>query len=120
MNISYLITMRRECEYSEYQTVKEPTEKGEKIVSKLVVTGKAYFLGFGIEYEELDNTVGQYSTAIIELQDGTVKNVPVEHIRFLEPTINSLFHRRIDSYTSMVMQIEEELLKLLDEMKATI
>jgi hypothetical protein len=77
--------MKRECEYSEYQNIKESTEKGEKIVSKLVAAGKAYFLGFGIEFEEFDNTVGQYSTAIIELKDGTVKNVPVEHIRFLEP-----------------------------------
>jgi len=34
-------------------------------------------------YDELDRGTGNYSTAIIELEDGTVKSVPVECIKFV-------------------------------------
>jgi hypothetical protein len=45
--------------------------------------GEAMFLAFGVDYEQLDMTAGMYSTAIIELADGSVKNVPAEHIKFI-------------------------------------
>lgn len=44
---------------------------------------KAYFLGFGIDYEELRDGVGQYTSAILELDDGTVTMVPVFMIKFV-------------------------------------
>lgn len=45
--------------------------------------GEAVFHQFGVGYHEFENGVGNYSTAIVEWQDGTVSNVPVERVRFL-------------------------------------
>lgn len=53
---------------------------------KLVETVHGFYLGVGTDFEELRDGVGQISTAIVELDDGTVKNVPIQHIRFIEPT----------------------------------
>jgi hypothetical protein len=44
--------------------------------------GSGIFLAWGVDYEELQNGVGMFSTAIIEMPDGTVKNWPVDMIRF--------------------------------------
>jgi hypothetical protein len=44
--------------------------------------GEGTFLAFGIEVQELDMSCASYSTAIIELEDGSVKNVPVDDIVF--------------------------------------
>lgn len=48
--------------------------------------GEAFFHGWGVDYEELENGPGNYSTAIIELLDGTVKNIPAEMVVFDTPT----------------------------------
>jgi hypothetical protein len=45
--------------------------------------GPALMLAFGTDFEELRDGVGQYSTAIIECPDGTVKNLPLDQIRFV-------------------------------------
>lgn len=50
---------------------------------KLEEKGEAVFHQFGCNYEEFEGGVGNYTTAIIEWLDGTVGNVPVEHVRFL-------------------------------------
>lgn len=42
------------------------------------------FHQFGINYEEFDDGPGNFTTAIVEMPDGTVKNIPVENIKFLE------------------------------------
>jgi hypothetical protein len=42
------------------------------------------FHAFGTRYEEFDTGAGNYSTAIVEWADGTMGNVPVEHVRFLD------------------------------------
>ena len=47
-----------------------------------VPDGNGIFLQFGVDFEELENGVGSYSTAIVEMPDGSVKNVPVELIVF--------------------------------------
>lgn len=44
--------------------------------------GKGKFHQFGVDYEELEGGVGDYSTAIVEMLDGSVENVPVNLIRF--------------------------------------
>ncbi|MCK5607495.1 hypothetical protein KAR91_36770 [Candidatus Pacearchaeota archaeon] len=49
--------------------------------------GEALFLAFGVDYEQLDMAAGMFSTAIIELEDGVVKNIPVEQIRFISGEI---------------------------------
>lgn len=51
---------------------------------ELVEVGQATFHQFGCDYEEFESGAGNYSTAIIELPDGKVKNVPVTMIRFLD------------------------------------
>ena len=55
-------------------------ENGEYVKEE----GIGLFRQFGIAYEEFESGPGQYSTAIIELQDGTIKNIPVEQIRFIK------------------------------------
>ena len=47
-----------------------------------VENGTAIFHGFGVDYEEFETGPGNFSTAIIERDDGSVENVPVELIRF--------------------------------------
>lgn len=51
---------------------------------KLEEKGEAMFHQFGANYEVFESGVGNFSTAIVEWPDGTVSNVPVEHVRFLD------------------------------------
>ena len=46
--------------------------------------GAANFHQFGVDYEYVENGAGMFSTAIVEMPDGQVRNVPVELIRFDE------------------------------------
>jgi hypothetical protein len=46
--------------------------------------GEAMFHQFGVNYEEFEACAGNYTTAIVEWPDGTISNVPVEHVRFLD------------------------------------
>lgn len=76
-------------EYFEHERVesKEITEGADiqsKFVFELISKGFATFLRYGLDYQECEQGVGTYSTAIIKLDDGTVKNVPVEQIKFIE------------------------------------
>jgi len=56
----------------------------EKNEHRKVIIGIGVFLAFGIDYEQFDFGNGSYSTAIVEMPDGTVKNVPVENIKFID------------------------------------
>lgn len=60
----------------EYQKV-----KGAHHFEKVCV-GNGTFHQFGVDYEEFEAGAGNYSTAIIEMSDGSVKNVPVELVVF--------------------------------------
>lgn len=55
--------------------------KGQHYNEKVSV-GHGLFHQFGVEYEEFETGPGNYSTAIIEMPDGSVRNVPVELIVF--------------------------------------
>ncbi len=44
--------------------------------------GNGTFHKWGVDYEEFETGPGNYSTAIIEMPDGSIKNVPVEMIVF--------------------------------------
>ena len=55
--------------------------KGQPHFTKVFV-GSGLFHQFGCAYEEFETGVGNYSTAIVEMPDGSVKNVPVELIIF--------------------------------------
>jgi len=49
-------------------------------------SGIGKFLAFGIDYEidSFDSVIGMFSTAIIELPDGTLKNISVENVQFVK------------------------------------
>jgi hypothetical protein len=59
-------------EYYEFNTKVRPAKKE--------VAGTATFLKFGLNNDEEGGT---FSTAIIKLDDGTLKNIYVEMIRFI-------------------------------------
>jgi len=46
--------------------------------------GVGLFHQFGCDYEPFENGAASFSTAIVEMQDGSVRNVPVEMIEFIE------------------------------------
>lgn len=68
--------------------ITRPVEWSKYHNGKLIPVGQATFHQFGMESRpEGDPHNIQWvnvSVAIIELPDGTVKNVPVEHIKFLD------------------------------------
>ena len=47
-----------------------------------VAVGNGIFHQFGVDYEEFETGPGNYSTAIVEMPDGIVKNIPVDLIVF--------------------------------------
>ena len=63
-----------------YKFSKEP---GDKYMKK-VPDGTAKFHQFGLDYQELDNGIGNFSAAVIERDDGTVKLVPADMIEFIK------------------------------------
>lgn len=68
----------RKVSYSEYEQ--------ENKQWLLKVKGEAVFHTFGIDCQEFEHGVGTFTTAIIELPDGTLKNLPVEQIKFVPPS----------------------------------
>lgn len=59
---------------------KESEKRGANMIKVLLCSGT--FLGFGVDYEDINFSAGIYSTAIIEDAFGEVMNVPVELIKF--------------------------------------
>ena len=52
-----------------------------------VAIGSGVFHQFGVYYEEFETGPGNYSTAIVEMPDGTIQNVPVEMVVFNKPEV---------------------------------
>jgi hypothetical protein len=46
------------------------------------VDGHGLFHAWGVDYEEFEGGLASYSTAIVEMPDGSVRSVPVEMIKF--------------------------------------
>ena len=44
--------------------------------------GLAWFHQWGVDYEEFETGPGNFSVAIVEFADGTVKTVPAESVNF--------------------------------------
>ena len=44
----------------------------------------AVFHAFGVGYEEFEGGPGNYSTAIVELENGELENVSVEMVKFIK------------------------------------
>lgn len=55
--------------------------------AKLVERGWAWFHDFGLDYEELNDGVGSFTTAVVEFPDGTLENIPLPLVKFEEPYI---------------------------------
>lgn len=51
-----------------------------------VQIGAGNFHQFGTDFEEVEYGVGSFSTAIVEMPDGQVINIPADLIRFDEDT----------------------------------
>lgn len=60
-----------------------PNAKYNALYDKVEV-GAGNFHQFGTDYEEFETGPANFSTAIVEMPDGNVVNVPVEMIRFDE------------------------------------
>jgi hypothetical protein len=56
----------------------DSTKKWEK-----VEVCRVKFHAFGVNYEEFNSNIGIYSSAIIEMPDGMLENVPVELIQLV-------------------------------------
>uniref|UniRef100_A0A6M3LM02 Uncharacterized protein n=1 Tax=viral metagenome TaxID=1070528 RepID=A0A6M3LM02_9ZZZZ len=41
------------------------------------------FIEFGCDYMEFESGAGNYSTGIVEMPDGSIRNVPVELLKFI-------------------------------------
>lgn len=48
------------------------------------IVKQGYFHQWGSDYEDYESGPGNFSTAIVEMDDGTVENVYVEMISFVE------------------------------------
>lgn len=69
----------RKVQAYKYEKPVSPSSTWNKIED-----GIGIFIQYGVNYEEFDAGPGNFTTAIIEMPDGTVKNVPVENIQFLD------------------------------------
>ena len=65
----------------EVKVFKYEKKEGDKLYSK-VENGSGKFHAWGVDFEELGEGAGNFSTAIIEREDGTIENVPVHMIQF--------------------------------------
>ena len=66
------------------QTYKYKKPVSPSSVWDKVEDGIGIFIQYGADYEEFETGPGNYTTAIVEMPDGTVKNIPVENIKFLD------------------------------------
>ncbi len=46
-------------------------------------TGTGLFHQWGCDYEEFETGPGNFSTAIVEMEDGTIQNVPCDMVQFV-------------------------------------
>jgi hypothetical protein len=73
---------RSEWSFEEQRRIKQPV-------------GEGIFVGYGCDCMEGENGFGNFSTAIVEMPDGTVENVPLHLILFIQaplgmPTLEDL------------------------------
>ena len=77
--------MKRRVEYFEYLKNENGAcardENGHLIKKSC---GEATFHQFGVGYEEFESGPGNFTTAVLELDDGNVICVDVEMIRFID------------------------------------
>ena len=62
--------------------VYEWEREGGNLYSKKVRIGEGIFHQFGVDYEEFETGPGNFTTAIVEMPDGEIKNIPVGLVVF--------------------------------------
>lgn len=60
----------------------EPVQEDGKFVGKKKVA-EGEFHGFGLDFIQTKEGVGNFSTALVELEDGNVKNWDANYIKFV-------------------------------------
>lgn len=63
----------------------ERTKEPGKFHYQRVPAGEGVFHQWGVDYEEFDQGPGNFSTAIVEMPDGTIETPPATMIEFIEP-----------------------------------
>lgn len=76
--------MRRVRTFKWVERIKEDGGFEKKYHEK-VFDRDGWFHTFGVSYDDTGNGVGNYSTAIIEFDDGTVEDFSVNDIQFFYP-----------------------------------
>lgn len=59
-------------------------KKGKDDVYTKVLDTKGKFHQFGLDYEQFESDTVNFSTAIVELENGELRNHPVELVKFIE------------------------------------
>lgn len=55
----------------------------DRVTRQKVEIGEGIFVQYGVDYVEFENGPGNYTTAIVEMSDGTVWSGPVHLIKFV-------------------------------------
>jgi len=71
---------RRKVMVSQYRSI---TKNGKKYWDPVEI-GEAIFHEWGCDYTEFESGPGNYSTAIIEFDDGSIENIEVKLIKFIK------------------------------------
>lgn len=58
-------------------------ERNENRTFSKVEDGEGCFIQYGTDYEEFETGLGNFTTAVVEMPDGKVKNIPLDLIQFL-------------------------------------
>lgn len=65
---------------------------------------RGWFHEFGMDCEEFGNMTASFSTAIIELDDGSIANIPVENMEFVVPYFTELNQARNKAGIPMTLE----------------
>lgn len=80
---SLLQPKMRRVEYLVFSRILD--DAGKYLRTDKVFGGVAVFHQFGLDYPQFDECAATFSTAILELPDGTILNHPVELVKFIDP-----------------------------------
>ena len=69
----------RKVQIYKYEQNKDKPSTHDKVEDEIGI-----FIQFGVNFEGFGEGPGNYTTAIIEMSDGTIRNVDVEMVRFLD------------------------------------
>ena len=62
-----------------------------------ILTGEGLFVRWGLDYDEYETGIGNFTVGIIEMANGVVNSIPAHNIQFLEPPTEET---NVDEFTS--------------------